>query len=476
MGGLPASLTRPQGHPDGVRSTATTYHHAATAVGRAHTALGNAGAKGAASLRGPRAEAFATASASAVLRVAALGSNLTMAHQALQGYGGALEAAQDGIDHHAGQWHAEQDVVDKYQHSEDPTDQEKVRTARRQQHQHESAGEDLHHELRTVAHRTATALDGCADALVPHGAGQGPEALLRSSMAGFAALVSPDDLRGLTGGGKTGFDTFNSVKDLVETPSRIGMLRAVLAGWKDLGAAQRIAEQTRNLEEAKIAAVVRLTGPGSMNTLRQWMTSRQLMSLTDEELRVARAAQQSRLGNLSAALKVTGKLARASAVLGIASGLVDIVHPSHDGARGVGDRIAGGLSVAGGTAILLTSAGLIALGPVGGAIVVGALAVAAAWGIGNLVVDHWDDIKKGLSTGAKWLGKQGQKVLDQAKEDFDDFVNVTKQVGGKIKDLAGGAKDLAVEGAKNLASGAKDMADGAKDLFTGGVKSLGGLL
>ena len=79
-----------------------------------------------------------------------------------------------------------------------------------------------------------------------------------------------------------------------------------------------------------------------------------------------------------------------------------MIAPSHPGARGWGDRAAGLAGAAGAATLLLTSAGLIALGPVGAAVAVGGLVVASAWQLGNLVYDHRKEIGDGLATA--WHG------------------------------------------------------------------------
>src|SRR5438874_73521 len=53
--------------------------------------------------------------------------------------------------------------------------------------------------------------------------------------------------------------------------------------------------------------------------------------------------------------------------LSIAGGIHDMIAPSHDGWRGTGDRVAGGLSVVGGVGgmMLMTAGGAAMLGPIG---------------------------------------------------------------------------------------------------------------
>jgi uncharacterized protein YukE len=134
----------------------------------------------------------------------------------------------------------------------------------------------------------------------------------------------------------------------------------------------------------------------------------------------------------------------ALAPFGIISGIHDIFAPSHDGARGIGDRIAGGLGVIGGGGTLLMAAGLLT-NPVGIGIVVGAGVVAGAWALGNMVADSaW-----GKAAG-KWIGDTASNAWSGA----------THAVGNVV-DGAGKAIGNAVDGAKNFLSNP--------------IKSLGGL-
>lgn len=108
-------------------------------------------------------------------------------------------------------------------------------------------------------------------------------------------------------------------------------------------------------------------------------------------------------------------------VLGIVGGISDMISPPHDGWRGVGDRVAGGLSVvggAGGLAVALGGAAM--LGPVGLGVVAAAGVGAALWTAGNLIYDNREAI-------ADFAGNAGETVKDFA---------------GDVKDAAGGVKDF----------------------------------
>ncbi len=92
----------------------------------------------------------------------------------------------------------------------------------------------------------------------------------------------------------------------------------------------------------------------------------------------------------SRAARIAGK---AFLPLTVATGAFDAVTGGgYDGARGWATRGFGLAGAAGGGALLASSAGLIALGPVGVGIAGAAVLGYGAWTLGNYVYDHWDDI------------------------------------------------------------------------------------
>ncbi|MFJ4209497.1 hypothetical protein ACIPY2_13680 [Paenarthrobacter sp. NPDC089675] len=129
----------------------------------------------------------------------------------------------------------------------------------------------------------------------------------------------------------------------------------------------------------------------------------------------------------SKGLRVAGALA---APLSIVGGIGDMISPEHDGWRGTGDRVAGGLSVVGGVGsiMLMTAGGAAMLGPVGAPIVIGAGIVAGAWALGNLVADNWDSI-------TNFARNPGSYIADGARE----VGNFAKDVGSKVADGVGSA-------------------------------------
>lgn len=108
--------------------------------------------------------------------------------------------------------------------------------------------------------------------------------------------------------------------------------------------------------------------------------------------------------------KVLGPL---GAVIGIGSGIHDMIWPAHEGARSWGDRGAGFLSVVSGGATLALIAG-IGTAPILAPIALGAGVAAAAWTVGNYVYDHWDSIKEAASHPVETAKKTWNSVCDAA--------------------------------------------------------------
>ncbi|MGP0224544.1 MULTISPECIES: hypothetical protein [unclassified Paenarthrobacter] len=144
--------------------------------------------------------------------------------------------------------------------------------------------------------------------------------------------------------------------------------------------------------------------------------------LTDLKANIPYSQAFQDASKFSKGLRIAGALA---APLNIVGGISDMINPEHDGWRGTGDRIAGGLSVVGGVGsiMLMTAGGAALLGPIGAPIVIGAGIVAGAWALGNLVADNWDSI-------TNFARNPGSYIADGARE-VADF---TKDVGSKVAD------------------------------------------
>ncbi|MUK03587.1 hypothetical protein GM708_17820 [Vibrio cholerae] len=154
------------------------------------------------------------------------------------------------------------------------------------------------------------------------------------------------------------------------------------------------------------------------------------------------------LANAGRFSQVTRFLGPALAPLAIAGGIHDIIDPAHSGAIGLGDRLAGGLSVIGGGGTLLMAAGL--LNPVGAGIVVGAGLAAGAWAAGTYIYDNWDDI-------SEFTGNAVDAVGDFAADSYDSV------------------RDTVTDTVGDVAEGLGDVADGVGDFMDDPIGSLGGL-
>ncbi|MBO0846319.1 MAG: hypothetical protein J2P22_12985 [Nocardioides sp.] len=126
---------------------------------------------------------------------------------------------------------------------------------------------------------------------------------------------------------------------------------------------------------------------------------------------------------------------RAFLPLTIATGLHDaITGGGYDGARGWATRGFGLAGAVGGGALLASSAGLIALGPVGLGIAGAAVLGYGAWTLGNYVYDHWDDITD-----------FGGKALDWAGDRLGDAANAASSAanwaGDQLASVGEGLKD-----------------------------------
>ncbi|MFJ6537521.1 hypothetical protein ACIQH5_14980 [Paenarthrobacter sp. NPDC091711] len=144
--------------------------------------------------------------------------------------------------------------------------------------------------------------------------------------------------------------------------------------------------------------------------------------LTDLKANIPYSQAFQDASKFSKGLRVAGALA---APLNIVGGISDMINPQHDGWRGTGDRVAGGLSVVGGVGsiMLMTAGGAALLGPIGAPIVIGAGIVAGAWALGNLVADNWDSI-------SNFARNPGSYIADGAKE----VAGFAKDVGSKVAD------------------------------------------
>ncbi len=135
-------------------------------------------------------------------------------------------------------------------------------------------------------------------------------------------------------------------------------------------------------------------------------------------------------------------LGGAGGVLGIIGGIGDMIDPPHDGWRGVGDRIAGGLGVVGGAGTLALALGAgAALGPVGLGVIAVAGVGAGLWAAGNAIYDNWDSI-------TAFAGDVGGHLSDFASDAADVVGGAVDAVGDAVSDVGEAVGDV-VSGAGN---------------------------
>jgi hypothetical protein len=133
------------------------------------------------------------------------------------------------------------------------------------------------------------------------------------------------------------------------------------------------------------------------------------------------------------AAKIAGKV---FLPLTVATGAMDAVTGGgYDGARGWATRGFGAAGAIGGGALLASSAGLIALGPVGVGIAGAAVLGYGAWTLGNYVYDHWDDITEFGGKALDWTGDRLDDVSDAAGAAAD-------WAGDRLSDAGDTAKDI----------------------------------
>jgi hypothetical protein len=140
-----------------------------------------------------------------------------------------------------------------------------------------------------------------------------------------------------------------------------------------------------------------------------------------------------------------GLAARATLPLTIGYDIGQVIKPAHPGQRGWGDRAAGVAGAAGATTMLLTSAGLISLGPVGAAAAVGGLLAASAWQLGNLAYDHRKEIAAGLSTAWRGIESGGEDAWHSLQRWGGSAVDGIEAAGGAAVDTLGDVGGSAVD-------------------------------
>ncbi len=421
--GLPESLQAIPGDAESVFDASARFTALAESLEETRGTLGGKTDGAVESLDGPRAETFAEAAGTISTRLEATATQLSIAGLALNDYGTVLASAQTAVDDFGGEWQDKQDTIDELKDSDDPDDAETVSDARSRQSTLESDGDDARSELNTAADTAASSLDEATEILIPDASGKSPATILEESLGSWANIVLD---------GQSANDFYTDFKQwtdpLLASQSAIGGAAglntavSILKNWNVPHEASLLLEQTKTLEEAKIAAALKVSGDaGDYRVLRQFFEAEEVISKARAGSEAADAAMAGRLSRLSQGVMLTSKFAKFTGVLSVVSGAYDIVNPSHEGWRGYGDRAAGALAVGGGGAAILATAGLITLGPIGGAIAVGAMAVAGVWTLGNLVYDNWDNITGAVSDATDWCGDRLNDAKDWAGDRMDDL-------------------------------------------------------
>lgn len=430
---MTSALERPPGQPEALYKAATKFGQLARDTTRRKDSVQQGVTTVLKTWQSPRAATFAQAAGDMSKRLDATARQLHIANQVISGYAGALAAAQAAIGQYAAQ-HARvgQDLRRAGQSAgEGPRHDLRLQHLSQRQGQIERQAEAVQTDLKTAAARAAKALDAAAEVRLKGAAGMSAEAILRRVTSAWSSIHE------LYRTFKEWSDPNRALVDLGEGYARTGMALEALNAWRAAEDANLLLRQTRNLEEAKAAAVATVHGAEDYRALRAWMQAQEVVSrYADDAARASRTAASAKQAFLDS-VKLGGRLAKALAVVGVASGAYDLATPEHKGWRGVGDRAMGGIAVAAGGTQLAMWAGVLTLsGPVGPAVIGGALAATAAWTAGNFIWDHREQISHALETAGDWVGDRasdaGNWVGDRASDAAEGIAGGAKKVGSTI--------------------------------------------
>ena len=121
----------------------------------------------------------------------------------------------------------------------------------------------------------------------------------------------------------------------------------------------------------------------------------------------------------------------------VATGAMDaLTGGGYDGARGWATRGFGLAGAGGATALLASSAGLVALGPVGLGVAGGAVLAYGAWSAGNYIWDHREQIAEFASNAAGWVGDRATDVYNTTTEAVSDAKDWAEDRLSDAKDTA----------------------------------------
>jgi hypothetical protein len=406
------ALTRPPGDPEALYAAAAKFGQLAADASRTKGNILQGVETVLETWESPRATMFAQAAGDMSKRLDATAEQFGIANRVISQYAAALAAAQAAIDQYGRQHAAVQQQLRTTGQSggDSPQQDMKLQHLSQRQGQLEQQADAVQADLRTAATRAAAALASATEVRVQGAAGMSPDAILRYVTSAWNAVHQV-------------YRTFKDWSDpnlaLLSLGQGLGQTGAALDAlnkWRSAYDAELLLRQTRNLEEAKAIAVATVHGADDYRALRAWMEAQEVVSrFADDAQRATQAASEARVAFLDT-VRLTSKFAKVCAVIGVVGGAYDLINPQHDGWRGAGDRVMGGVAVLAGGAQLAVMAGLLTLGPVGAGVVAGALIVTAAWTLGNVVWDHREQIGHALETAGKWVGDQAGKAVEGVKK------------------------------------------------------------
>ncbi|WP_024286243.1 hypothetical protein [Cellulomonas sp. KRMCY2] len=158
---------------------------------------------------------------------------------------------------------------------------------------------------------------------------------------------------------------------------------------------------------------------------------------------------------------------RAFLPLTVVTGVADVVTGGgYDGSRGLTTRVAGAAGAVGAGALLASSAGLIALGPVGLGIAGAAVLAYGVWSLGNYVYDNWGAITDFTGRAAGWVGDRFSDAADWAGDRVSDAGQALSTARGWAGDRLSDAGDAVGSAVDAVADTGKDIVDGALNIVS----------
>lgn len=438
-------LQAPPGDPAAVFAAAAKLMSLATGTDRMRTSVGAQAVGAVGALTNPRAADVAEAAGAVTQRLEAAAGQFALAGRVLHDYGVALAAAKAAVASISAR-HWEEGVTARRLADRAP-DSAAVEMALIHSAQRQAAlaaeAQAAHREVLLAAHRAATVLDAGASIAVPGAAGMTPQQILAKALADWNDIVKgATTLDNGYQAFKNVFDPADATRGLLGAPNQVRAAYAILERWKDAENAELLLRQTTTFENAMVDSYYRVLGdPNNSSVFRRYMLAQQNISRSAATADAADLALVDSERAFVDTVKLTSKFAKVTGVLAIVGGAADLANPSHDGWRGIGDRVSGAISAgAGTTALAATFSTAAFLGPVGAGIVAGALVVTAVWTAGNFVYDHWDGITGGTAKASHW-------------------------VGDKVSDTGGWASDKASDAGRWAEDRASDAWNGVTGLF-----------